>query len=281
MKRTPNLFLIGAQKAGSSSLHMLLKQHPQIACAPRKELNIFNHDDDDVIRKRISDIGFPDGEFKYYLDSSVNYSRYPKSPSSAHNIKRFVGDKVNFIYLIRDPVERMISNHYWKKDRYGGASSIDDAIHIDDQLVWSSRYDVQIKEYLKFFEINIFKVLIFEEFFKSPQNAMNGLTNWLQIEPLTLASETPRKGATRKSATRNLKLGRIGEAVFSQSWLRSIVKSALSEKQVKRLMRVATTETAREPVSEAQKKALFDRYFRDSVDETERLTGLDLGHWKR
>ena len=37
----PNFLIVGAQKAGTTSLHYYLKQHPQIYMSPRKEPHFF------------------------------------------------------------------------------------------------------------------------------------------------------------------------------------------------------------------------------------------------
>ncbi|RLA93238.1 MAG: hypothetical protein DRG83_21265, partial [Deltaproteobacteria bacterium] len=42
--KKPNLFVVGAMKAGTTSLYYLLKQHPQIYMSPVKEPHFFSKD---------------------------------------------------------------------------------------------------------------------------------------------------------------------------------------------------------------------------------------------
>ena len=37
----PNFFIVGAQKAGTTSLYQYLNQHPQVYMSPRKEPHFF------------------------------------------------------------------------------------------------------------------------------------------------------------------------------------------------------------------------------------------------
>src|SRR3989304_3773838 len=43
-KRKPNLFIVGAPKAGTTALHYFLKQHPDIFMSQMKELRFFSKD---------------------------------------------------------------------------------------------------------------------------------------------------------------------------------------------------------------------------------------------
>ena len=40
-KMLPNLLIIGSQKAGTTSLYHVLKQHPEIYMSEKKEINFF------------------------------------------------------------------------------------------------------------------------------------------------------------------------------------------------------------------------------------------------
>jgi hypothetical protein len=43
-KRRPDFLIIGAQKAGTSTLEFFLSQHSRIKCARQKEVGFFNRD---------------------------------------------------------------------------------------------------------------------------------------------------------------------------------------------------------------------------------------------
>jgi len=106
--KMPSFFVVGAQKAGTTSLHEWLKQQTDVNLPIVKETHFFND------RQR----------YKRGLD--WYFSQFPKSQketifgeidpqymfyrSSAIRIKKHV-DSPKFIFILRNPVERAYSNH--------------------------------------------------------------------------------------------------------------------------------------------------------------------------
>ena len=110
-----NTFIIGAQKASTSSLHFTLMQHPEIATL-RDEFPIFEYD-------------FKKDEMKRLLNNHTRLRENPKiillkRPAllySINSIKKIYdhNTKSKFICVLRDPAERAVSNalHYMKMGR--------------------------------------------------------------------------------------------------------------------------------------------------------------------
>jgi len=103
----PDAMIIGAMKAGTSSLHGYLTQHPGVIAPLRKEVHYF-------------DVHFDQGERWYRanfgrvtepglnLDSSPYYLSHPLAPQRAQALV----PRARLIVLLRDPVRRAYS-HYW------------------------------------------------------------------------------------------------------------------------------------------------------------------------
>ncbi len=112
----PNLFIIGAAKAGTTSLHGYLDQHPQIQMSQRKEPNFFSGPERDIPYTfgRISDLA----EYEKLFDStavvrgeaSPSYADHPRREGVPERIKQLVPD-AKFVYLVRDPIARTVSHH--------------------------------------------------------------------------------------------------------------------------------------------------------------------------
>jgi len=113
-----NLFLIGMQKSGSTSIFNFLKQCNEISCSKVKETNIFT---DDNLRKKInnkhttniykcddlSKFFSTNNQYEYYLEGSVNHFYSRNAP-----LKLFkYNPNAKLILIIRDPIDRIIS-HY-------------------------------------------------------------------------------------------------------------------------------------------------------------------------
>jgi hypothetical protein len=178
----PNLFVIGAMKSGTTSLHAYLASHPQIFMSTPKEPKFFS-------KENLS----PDRE-EWYLnlfasakdaliigESSTTYSRTPQFPGVPERIARF-NPAGRFIYIMRDPVERSIS-HYWFHVRFWGEKrDMETAIRQDRRYTDASNYAMQLVPYVQLFGLDRIATLTFEELSRNPLNVSRELFAWLGVD---------------------------------------------------------------------------------------------------
>ena len=148
------MIVIGAAKAGTSSMWMYLRVHPQIFMSARKELNFFCDDD---WRERLDwyEAQFEEAGEPLRGEASVYYSMHPFKADVASRIAETVPD-AKLIYIVRDPVPRAVA-HYVQNFAVGYenrpiAEAFADFEADDNEYVCSSRYLSQLSEYLRFFE---------------------------------------------------------------------------------------------------------------------------------
>lgn len=160
----PKVFLIGAQKAGTTFLANLLNQHPGIVLASPKEPHYFTqyrHHDIDWYRRCFSD----EANSKLLLDASPSYSAAPTATRASdinewHEDNPYIGapgrieevsPHARFIYLVRDPVARIHSG-YWHAVRAGAEPRpFREAIAADSRYRRISDYLAQLNLYLQRF----------------------------------------------------------------------------------------------------------------------------------
>ena len=148
----PNFLVIGAAKAGTTSLWAYLREHPQVFMSDPKELHFF-----------VADMnwgrGLPwyESHFEGAGDAIARgeacgaYARYPKHRAVPERIAEVVPE-AKLIYLVRHPIERMISNYILnvqlgvERER-----SVERALLTDPQYVEASRYAMQLEQYLPYF----------------------------------------------------------------------------------------------------------------------------------
>lgn len=108
--KLPTFFVPGAKKSGTSSLTVLLRQHPDIFGAPQKEPPFFsrNYDQgtDQYVRNNFSDWS---GE-KEVFEANPNHLFLPHVP---HRISETI-DQPKFVVILRNPIDRAHS-HWWMK----------------------------------------------------------------------------------------------------------------------------------------------------------------------
>jgi len=100
------VFIVGAQKAGTSSLHAYLVQHPDIVGACVKETHFFNREIQYAKGFSYYMAHFPSFSFaKYVLDATPAYLYSSKAPE---RIRAF-SPKAKIVILLREPVARAFS----------------------------------------------------------------------------------------------------------------------------------------------------------------------------
>ncbi|MCW2988308.1 MAG: sulfotransferase protein [Solirubrobacterales bacterium] len=112
----PTFFIIGAAKAGTTSLHFYLDQHPEIGMSTIKEPHFFAGPENGIPfpPERIGDLAeyeaIFDPAFGVRGEASPSYTNAPRRRGVPERIKQLVPD-AKLIYLVRDPIERTLS-HY-------------------------------------------------------------------------------------------------------------------------------------------------------------------------
>jgi hypothetical protein len=116
----PNFIIIGAMKGGTTSLYHYIASHPDIVPSSIKETNYFN-----TIADLCKGLSWYKSLFrnkgKYAFEASTNYTKrhiFPGVPERMYSIL----PKVKLIYILRDPIERIVS-HYIHNYAHGREKS--------------------------------------------------------------------------------------------------------------------------------------------------------------
>src|SRR4249920_1791560 len=111
--RRPNLFIVGAPKCGTTSLHQYLSQHPQVFMSRLKEPHYFARD----IENRSTWCARSFEEYLRHFEDARDHvivgessTWYLYSHVAAQAIKECIHD-VFIIAMIRNPIDAMYSLH--------------------------------------------------------------------------------------------------------------------------------------------------------------------------
>lgn len=112
-----NLFIIGAQKCGTTSLFNYLIQSPSVIGSKPKEVDYFSYDLNYLKGEKWYHSHFKKTNQKaYYLDASVDYMYIP---NTWERIKGY-NKESKFLILLRNPIERAYSAYSMYKNLHGG-----------------------------------------------------------------------------------------------------------------------------------------------------------------
>ena len=184
----PNFLIVGSQKAGTTSLHHILKQHPQIFMTETKEVNFFFRDDEFARGPEHYAAHFSDAASQLALgEASPGYICHPEAPKRIHALL----PDVKLILTVRDPIKRAISQ-YWDNRRHLNepltfAQAIDAYLSDDyqpDQIGYFSRgvYMRYIRRYLEYFPRENLLVLPFEEMISNPEDFYRRIFAFLGVD---------------------------------------------------------------------------------------------------
>ena len=109
-----NLFVPGAAKSGTSSLHLYLDDHPNISMSAVKEPHFWIKQNRTAIawKDYISNFDNNNNNIKVIGESSTGYMVFDEA---INNIFNQYGKDPFFIFLLRNPIDRAISHYSWLK----------------------------------------------------------------------------------------------------------------------------------------------------------------------
>lgn len=180
--RRPNLFLVGAMKCGTTSLHNTLAGHPSIfMCQRPKEPNWFAGGNSgkslDWYLERFA--GATDES--YVGESSTDYTRAPRLKCPAAKIREFSPD-ARILYLVRDPVARAISHYWWDVEYSAEGRSFPDAMTASREIIDIGNYAMQIEPYLETFGRDRVHVLTMEALTAEPEETLAAVFGFLGLD---------------------------------------------------------------------------------------------------
>jgi hypothetical protein len=184
MPTKPNLFIIGAAKSGTTSLHHHLSAHPDIFMSEPKEPGFFVPEIDYYPRDEGWYLGlFRDGaDARYRGESSTHYTKLPVYPGVVDRMAGFLQAPPRLIYLMRDPVDRAIS-HYWHNVRkFEEHRAIVEALRERVDYLAFSHYRMQLEPYVERFGWGALLPLTFEALTREPGTVVRRILRWLDLD---------------------------------------------------------------------------------------------------
>ena len=192
--RLPDFLVIGAMKAGTTSLFEYLAAHPQVFMPPLKEMDFFVRELNwrrglGWYRRQFRGAG---PEMTAVGEASPSYTKYPLYDGVAERIATHLPE-ARLIYLLRDPIER-IRSHYDHRRLVGSEHDpIEVAVTRDPSYLDGSRYAMQIERYLQWFPRERMLIVTSEDLRSQREAAMRRIYGFIgadeDIRPDVLEQE--------------------------------------------------------------------------------------------
>lgn len=193
--------IIGAMKAGTTTLFDHLARHPEIAGCFPKEPGFFAFDDNFAQGRAAYEalFSFDPARHKIALDASTDYAKFPHCGDVPARLAAFGGD-FRLIYSLRNPLRRIESHaqHVQHKRREVGRVDSPRADHSLDAGVSPvsmdiSRYALQLDQYKDYFDRGAVMITSVERLAADPKGVSRAACAHLGVDPDLLPDEVEKR----------------------------------------------------------------------------------------
>jgi hypothetical protein len=294
----PNFLIIGAGRAGTTSLHHYLRQHPEVFMPERKEPSYF------AWANGVLPSGIPGAD---WLRQTVVTTRpayealfagatgaraigetspaYLASAEAPARIRAMIPD-ARLVAILRDPVER--AHAQWlglRRDGVDPAPTFEEALRQEDRRIsagWpyagltrNSFYHRLLSRYVEQFPPEQIRVCLFDELVADPLALMRDLFTFLGVDPGFVPDVSRRHGGT----------GRVRNPVLRALWTgtagaRRVVRPLVPQRWRDGMFAWITHDGVKEPLAPVTRARLVG-LFRDDVLALQDMLGRDLSAWLR
>lgn len=308
----PNLFVVGAAKAGTTALQKNLGEHPDIYFSPIKEPHFFS-DDIDVTKFRkdfAQDVAFDLDKYllnqplpshhQAFIRNETKYlelfrdadqqpllaeasASYLWSEHAAENIHRF-NSEAKVIILLRNPVDRAFS-HYGMDARMNYAEvSFIDALKADNALpdrLWGNAslyvdlglYASQVERYLKVFAREQILIIWHEELKEQPVETSERLFSFLDIKPHAGTD------ITQKHNVAKVPKNALVKNILANGLIKKMRQQQWAQSLAPLLSSFFIKKNDLPEITQEERSAAYP-FFAKDISRLAQLLNTNLDHWK-
>ena len=294
----PNLFLVGAQKSGTTTLAMMLATHPEIFMSTPKEPGYLAFGEAGYTA--LDGYGRPTKASSWVVRSEQEYlalfrrapaqarilgeasTWYLSEPGCAERLREF-NPEARILLILRHPAERAYSawSHARRDDeepckRFAAALAAEPTRRQPSHLLRyreMGRYATYLRRYLAVFGPERVLVLFYEDLRDRPDWLWQRCCEFLDIE----AAPPPRAHRQNRSG---MPRSRLLHAMFRSEGFKRRVKALLPLSFAARVKgHLDALNLQRFPPLPVAQREQLTREFAEDIGELEALTGRDLQHW--
>ena len=276
-----NTFIVGAPKAGTTSLHHYLNQHTEVSMSSVKEPNFFSSKEVESLFYNSKCIDDSNDYHKLFSiekrqvrgEASVSYLFYENVPKRIYDYN----SEAKIIIMLREPIERAFS-HYLMDCRLGFCSvKLEDIIATPQsypqyfqQYLELGNYYSQIKRYQDTFGKEQLLVIFYEDFKTNTKKVMNRVFSFLEIEQQEIDFSVKNSFLSPSNT--------LISKLYKFNIVRKVVKTILPERLLSLIRSKYFSAKSKPMLSKAIEKQL-KVFYKSDVFQLEKLLNIDLARW--
>jgi hypothetical protein len=285
----PNFMIIGVAKAGTTSLHRYLDQHPQVFMCPMKGTNFFGYED--ARAWKWTDEGEPPLLQHFQVKTLAAYEaafagatneiaigeaspQYFRCPTAARRIYECL-PQVKLVASLRNPADRAFSGFLMRTRRGEAVKSIYEELTPAASHVREGFYYERMKRYFDLFPREQIKIILFEEFKRDATKVVVDLFDFLGVDT-HFAPDTSTKH-NPAGVPKNRFLNRL---FFNPTLIRT-AKTLFPERVQQLVKHVRQQNLQTPPKLPADLRAKLLEHYHTDILKLELLLDKDLSIWRR
>lgn len=279
--RLPDFIMIGAAKAGTTSMHHYLGAHPEISMSEPKETNFFTRADYvQALDWYLS--CFPDAP-GLRGEASPKYANFPNYKHVPERIFELV-PQAKLLFIVRDPVERTTSQYWHRYFNRSESRDIDTVFtELDDEdetMIAESKYAMQLEQYLPYFPLSQIMIIDNRTLRDARDATMHSVFSFLGVDPDFSSAAFDKK---IKDSSRTVRFSPLAKqlhdsapARLGRRYLPRHVREPIFERARRVLSPTGTVTQSR---MSPEVRAKLEGIFRDDAARLRELTGQPFSHW--
>ncbi|VXD21638.1 putative sulfotransferase [Planktothrix serta PCC 8927] len=179
MNKTPDFLIMGAMKCATSTLHEQLALQPGIFMSQLKEPNFFSNNEEYEKGWNWYLSHFASAPVDAFCgESSTHYTKLPTYPETIQRIQQHL-PQVKFIYVMRHPIDRLVSQYIHEWTQKVISEEINIAITQHPELIDYSCYTMQLQPYFETFGQDRILPIFFERMLSHPQDELERVCQFI------------------------------------------------------------------------------------------------------
>lgn len=235
----PDFIIIGGMKCATSTLHEQLALQPGIFMTSLKEPNFFSNDEEFAKGMDYYQSLFAAAKPKDLCgESSTHYTKLPTYPDTIQRLAAAF-PQAKFIYVMRHPIDRLVSQYIHEWTQRVVNTEIDEAIDQIPELIEYSLYTKQLQPYFDQFGRDRVLPVFFERMLAHPQAELDrvcqfigyaGTPTWQDLDAQNVSADRIRTSAWRDFLVEAPGLKQLRRWLIPKSW-RTWVRNLWSMKK--------------------------------------------------
>lgn len=282
----PDTFIVGAPRAGTTSLFNYLSAHPKVSASYIDEPRFFCKDDpwiqrnrDDVTSDRDEYLALFTTGGEIVLEATTDYLWIP---SATENIWEHDPD-AQIIILLREPIARAHS-HYWMNVRHGKEDrEFQEALKAEikqsaqGEYVTPGRYASHLERWLEYFPESQIHIELSDDFFSEPRRTLRDICGFLGIRADAIPSTTTDTTHNRTKIPRNRPAG----ALLRSEAVQSLARRFLPDEVVNYVRDTFIVDSYERPEIDKETVNTLRDVYDPEIQQLEERLGTDLQSLRR